>query len=110
MTSNSAIFLCNLSDIEEGACKSFDMADHSLFAIKKLGQIYLYYNRCPHAGLPLNWFPDKFLDRDGELIQCTSHGALFQINSGRCVAGPCPGRSLKTAAFEIHNNQILFTP
>jgi nitrite reductase/ring-hydroxylating ferredoxin subunit len=44
---------------------------------------------CPHLGIPLNWAPERFLDLDGTLIQCSSHGALFQIDSGECIAGPC---------------------
>ncbi len=110
MNQLAPIELCLVSDIEEGGGKSFDLQKNNLFAIKKAGKVYLYHNQCPHAGLPLNWFPDKFLDRNGELIQCASHGALFQINSGRCVAGPCPGRSLKAADFEIVDDKLIYKP
>ena len=107
MTSTTSIALCNVNDIEEGGCKSIELPNLNLFAVKKAGEIYLYYNRCPHAGLPLNWFPDKFLDSDGELIQCSSHGALFQISTGHCVAGPCPGQRLTSAECIIENNTLL---
>lgn len=109
-TRAAPIELCHIDDIEEGGGKSFDLQDYQLFAIKKGGQVFLYHNSCPHAGLPLNWLPDKFLDRDGELIQCASHGALFQISTGRCVAGPCPGRSLKVANFELAEGRLIFQP
>jgi len=102
--------LGDVNDIPEGGCKEFTVGEIKLFCVKKAGQIHLYENRCPHAGLPLNWFPDKFLDRDGELIQCTSHGALFQIDTGRCVAGPCAGRHLRKADFKIENNQMIIRP
>lgn len=110
MTAN-AIVLCDVDDIGEGTSKSFTVGTVNLFAIKKSGQIYLYQNRCPHAGLPLNWLPDQFLDRDGELILCGSHGALFQIETGRCVAGPCAGRHLRAVDFTINaDNQLQITP
>jgi nitrite reductase/ring-hydroxylating ferredoxin subunit len=104
---NPSIVLGNTSAIDEGACKAYAVGKLHLFAVKKAGNIYLYQNRCPHAGLPLNWFPDKFLDRDGELIQCSSHGALFQIETGRCVAGPCPGRRLQSIDFIVDNDDNI---
>ena len=38
--------------------------------------------------------PDQFLDPSNSLIQCATHGALFLIENGECVAGPCAGQSL----------------
>jgi len=32
--------------------------------------------------------------RSASLIQCATHGALFLIESGECIAGPCAGQSL----------------
>jgi len=49
---------------------------------------------CPHRGVPLEWQPDQFLDPSASLIQCATHGALFLIESGECVAGPCAGQFL----------------
>ena len=34
-----------------------------------------------------------------ECLQCSFHGARFQIDDGYCIAGPCQGRSLR--AFPI---------
>ena len=43
----------------------------------------------------MEWLPDRFLDESGSLLQCATHGALFLIESGECVAGPCAGQSLR---------------
>jgi len=103
--------LCDADSIAESSGKAFSVGAINLFAVTKGGQIYLYHNRCPHAGAPLNWAPDRFLDRDGELIICSSHGALFHIESGRCVAGPCPGRYLQTIDYQIDaDNHITLQP
>jgi nitrite reductase/ring-hydroxylating ferredoxin subunit len=29
------------------------------------------------------------------MIQCAHHGALFLIENGECVTGPCAGQSLR---------------
>lgn len=95
------------SDLEEGAALGLEVNNHYLFAVKKDDQIYLYWNRCPHLGTPLEWLENQFLDADGALIQCSTHGALFQIEDGHCLAGPCRGKYLQKVPFSIENDQIL---
>lgn len=65
-----------------------------LLAVRRAGQVYVYRNRCPHRGVALEWHADEFLDPSASLIQCATHGALFLIESGECIAGPCEGKSL----------------
>lgn len=98
--------LCPSDQLAEDCGKGFEVNGLSLFAVKKRGRVYVYQNRCPHVGLPLNWLPDQFLDPDRELIQCSSHGALFRIDNGQCVAGPCPGRFLRAIACREVNGEI----
>ncbi len=88
-------FLCTSATLGEGQSRGLKIDNLSLLAVRKQGQAYLYENRCPHRGVPLEWVPDQFLDHSGSLIQCSTHGALFLIDSGECVAGPCAGQSLR---------------
>ncbi len=66
-----------------------------------------YQNFCMHAGHPLNWKPDGFLTGDGSQIICSSHGAIYEIESGECVAGPCPGRKLRPVEVEIRDGEVV---
>lgn len=96
-----------VADIEEGKSKGFDLEDgRRMFAVKKNDDIFLYLNECPHLGINLEWQEDEFLDMDGALIQCSTHGALFEIDSGHCLAGPCQGDYLTPVDFEIQDGQI----
>lgn len=97
--SDSYFLLCQRSDIPDAGSKEFALGALQLFAVKKRGRVFVYRNRCPHVGLPLNWLPDQFLDFNRELIQCASHGALFRVDNGQCVAGPCVGKSLTAIEF-----------
>ncbi|WP_298183294.1 Rieske (2Fe-2S) protein [uncultured Pseudomonas sp.] len=90
--------LCAPDELAEGQSRGFEIAEEKLFAVRKDGQLYAYRNRCPHRGIPLEWQPDQFLDASASLIQCATHGALFLIESGECVAGPCAGQSLQELA------------
>ncbi len=86
----------HIDDIAIDAAKSYQTSSGSeLFIVNKNNQLFAYQNQCPHLGIELNWEPDQFLDHDNVLIQCATHGALFVIESGECVAGPCLGIVLK---------------
>lgn len=95
------------ADIAEGQSKGFDLEGAYLFAVKRDDQVYLYRNSCPHLGTPLEWQEDTFLDPDGALIQCATHGALFEIESGRCISGPCLGQRLQAVPYILDNGLIM---
>ena len=100
------ILLCQLSELEEMQAIELEIEQRKLFAIRQDNQLRAYWNSCPHLGIPLNWMPEKFLDLDGSLIQCSSHGALFQIDSGECIAGPCTGDHLQQVELRIEGDSI----
>ncbi len=70
------------------------------FVIKKEGRLFAYINHCPHTGAPLDWEPDQFLNLDQSYIQCAMHGALFEIETGLCVYGPCVNRRLDSVPLD----------
>ena len=101
--------LCALADIPENGSKGFTLNERKLFAVKQLGKIYLYQNSCPHLGIPLEWVEDQFLDSSASMIQCANHGALFVIQSGKCVSGPCSGRKLNRIDYTIEADAIFIS-
>lgn len=101
--------LCHYDEIPELGSKGFKVNDSLMFAVKKNGNVYVYRNSCPHIGIALEWVEDQFLDSSRTLIQCANHGALFSIESGKCVSGPCTGQKLTAVPFEISNGFITLT-
>ena len=77
------------------------------FVVRKADVVAAYVNRCPHAGHPLNLRPDRFFTPDESLLICNSHGALFEVGSGLCVAGPCSGKALTRIPIRIEADSIL---
>ena len=100
------ITLCHVDDVPEAGARGFDVGGDSLFAVKRDGQIYLYRNACPHLGVELNWLEHQFLDREAALIQCSTHGALFEIDTGTCIAGPCRGQRLQAVAYQLCDGNV----
>ncbi|MFR0675765.1 Rieske (2Fe-2S) protein [Enterobacterales bacterium AW_CKDN230030176-1A_HGKHYDSX7] len=87
--------LCRSEALPEGASRLFECQDTTLFAVRYRGRAYVYVNRCPHRHVPLHWQDGGFLDDSGSLIRCARHGALFLIEDGECVTGPCEAQRLQ---------------
>lgn len=101
------IQLCHIDDLLEGKTRGFQAEDLNIIALKKEGQVYLYVNRCPHLGLNLEFQPDDFLNYDETFLQCATHGAMFTLDTGECVLGPCKGESLQKIDFELIDGNIM---
>lgn len=102
--------LCQTNEISDPGSKSFEIKQGrknvSLFVVHKDGAFTAYINSCPHTGVNLDWQEDQFLDMDNMYIQCSTHDALFEIDSGECIAGPCVGDSLQIVELVIEDGQI----
>jgi nitrite reductase/ring-hydroxylating ferredoxin subunit len=106
MTNNKELaYLCDLDDLPLYGCRGFrDLSafgPDGLFVARRGCAVFVYVNRCPHLGVSLDWAPDQFLDATERYIQCSTHGALFEIADGFCIAGPCLHRSLTAVPFSI---------
>ena len=75
------------------------------------GAVRAWRNICPHAGRRLDWAPGQFLRaKDGSLV-CAVHGASFELEAGRCIAGPCRGDRLRAVAVQCVDGEVrLGTP
>ena len=102
--------LCRIDDIPPGGSRGFSLEAHGrvedIFVVSAPFGLVAYHNSCPHTGVPLDWVPDQFLNLDGDLVQCSTHGALFRIDDGVCVRGPCVGRSLTPVRVEVTEGRV----
>jgi nitrite reductase/ring-hydroxylating ferredoxin subunit len=98
--------LCRLDELPPFGSKGLTYQGSALFVVRQGERIFVYENRCPHRGIPLEWTPDQFLDSSHRLIQCATHGALFLPETGECIAGPCTGAHLTARACHISNGYL----
>ena len=103
--------LCRLDELGATGCREFRVGAGAWplrgFVIRIGDDVRAYVNRCAHLGYPLNYLPDEFLSYDRNYIQCTMHGALFEKETGLCVAGPCLGRSLLSLPTRIEDECVV---
>ena len=102
--------LCDVNDIDNNGSTGFvvDTQDGrcGLMVVRKDDRVYSYLNSCPHIGTPLEIQPNRFLDQSGQHILCATHGALFQIEDGLCISGPCINDKLTPVAIDVRDNGV----
>ncbi|MBS0365706.1 MAG: Rieske (2Fe-2S) protein [Proteobacteria bacterium] len=103
--------ICRVSDLAPDTARAFCVGGGEWplrgLVLNTTGGVRAFVNRCPHAGHPLDLVPGRFLSADGALIVCCSHGAVFDKESGLCLAGPCAGRSLTPVAVQVFDDLVL---
>lgn len=103
--------LCRTVDLKDPDSMGFVLETRDgpaeCFLVRRGDCVRAYLNSCPHTGAPMEWVPNQFLDVHGELIQCALHGALFRIETGECLRGPCVGDFLQPVGVAIHGGQVL---
>ena len=104
------IKICALEQIEDGSSDGFVVNTNQgrcgIMIIRRGDSVVSYINSCPHIGTPLEIQPGRFLDKEGKYILCSTHGALFTIDDGLCVAGPCVNERLTSVDIEIHDGDL----
>jgi nitrite reductase/ring-hydroxylating ferredoxin subunit len=108
---DTARVVCSLDDLADPGARGFTCGpgDWPLrgFVVRRGPLVRAFVNHCPHAGHALDLRPNSFLTKDGALIICASHGALFEPEQGLCIAGPCSGASLRALPVRIVAGYVL---
>jgi nitrite reductase/ring-hydroxylating ferredoxin subunit len=103
--------LCALADLPDPGAKGFLFREGEAlflgFVTRVGGGVAGWVDRCPHAGMPLAMTPNRYLTREGDLILCATHGALFRPTDGRCVAGPCAGQALAAWPVRVEAGAVV---
>ena len=113
MTDRAEVVVGPLDEVDDPGCREFSIGDGDWpfrgFVVRQGDEVFAYQNFCMHVGHPLNWQPDSFLTKDLSAIICASHGALYDITSGECFAGPCKGRALRSVDIDVRDGVIYAT-
>ena len=103
--------ICPLHELADPGALAFTMGEGDWplrgFVVRRGDSVHAYVNHCPHAGFPLNWSPNQFLAPGAPLILCVMHGALFEIETGECISGPCAGQGLRSLAIQVRHGYVL---
>lgn len=97
--------LCHAADVAEGQARGFALGGprDRVIVLRKGGRLHGWRDACPHyeGGTPMAWKSDAYLNGAGTHLACHSHGALFEMETGDCVLGPCLGQRLTRVELHI---------
>ena len=97
--------LCSIAEVPDGQARGFEVTGlkRKVIVVRKGGSVFGYLDSCPHyeGGTPMAWRTDRYLNGDGTHLACHSHGALFDIETGVCVLGPCLGQTLTRVPMRL---------
>jgi nitrite reductase/ring-hydroxylating ferredoxin subunit len=100
-----------ISIIEDGHARAFvvQMQAGRLhgFVVRRGSSAFGYVDRCPHMQFPLAKVLDDYLAPNRDLIACSWHGALFEVETGRCVGGPCAGARLIPWPIDVVDGEMI---
>src|SRR5438093_600816 len=111
-----------MADSERIICSSADLRDSGdgvrfelemegrrepAFAVRYRGRVYAYLNRCAHMPMELDWKPGKFFDVWGLHLICSTHGATYAPDTGRCLRGPCFEEGLVAVPVEERGGSVI---
>lgn len=107
-----AFRICSSDELlETGAGRRFEVSRGGTavpaFAVRYKGRAYAFLNRCAHVSVELDWEPGQFFDGSRLYLICSTHGAIYEPESGHCVAGPCRGARLVAVPVEERDGSIF---
>jgi nitrite reductase/ring-hydroxylating ferredoxin subunit len=109
------IYICEAGALEEGGKGvRFPVTaggeDTTGFVVRYGGSVYGYLNRCAHVPIELDWAEGEFFESSGLYLMCSTHGAIYDPETGRCAGGPCRGGRLRPLALIERDGKLYWQP
>jgi nitrite reductase/ring-hydroxylating ferredoxin subunit len=111
--------ICRANDLAPGEAAAFNLSritetgegrPFRIFVVRLSRDSYVgYVNACPHEGIWLNFNAGLFFNEDRSRLRCGRHGALFDIQTGLCVEGPCRDRALEPLAIVVIDGDLCLS-
>lgn len=105
----------DVAELENGGTGlSFEVTNHRgerypAFAIKYADELFAYLNICGHIAVPLDFQRGDFFTDDGQRLICSTHGAEYAPDTGKCLGGPCYGVGLEPLQTTLVSDQLFLT-
>src|SRR5258706_16027841 len=78
------------------------------FVVRHDGRVYGYLNRCGHLPMELDWREGEVFDFGGRDLICSTHGATYAADSGKCLGGPWGNTPLVALQVEERDGKVYF--
>jgi nitrite reductase/ring-hydroxylating ferredoxin subunit len=110
---NGAVVVAHVGELQPGYTKKFFLTcagrEVEAFVVNHEGVLYAYVNRCCHVPMTMDWIENQLMTEDRRYIQCATHGACYEPDTGECVSGPPFGKFLTAVPLTIRGDDVLAT-
>jgi len=100
--------LCRAKDVAEGQTLGCTVPGQrrKVIVMRHRGALHGWLDACPHyaGGTPMAWKKNEYLNGAGTHLTCHAHGALFDPETGECVAGACLGKRLTRVELRLETD------
>jgi nitrite reductase/ring-hydroxylating ferredoxin subunit len=111
--------LCGLADVANRTAKGIALQGVNasgavetcpLVIVRWDDKVYGYINTCPHTPVQLDArSPGRFFNPERSHLMCEKHGALFEVDTGLCLDGPCEGQGLVPLSLQVVDGSICLS-
>ncbi len=106
-----SVVVARIGELPPGETKKFllrcDGREEECFVVNHRGTLYAYVNRCCHVPMTMDWIENQLMTEDKEFVQCATHGACYQPDTGECVSGPPLGKFLTPVPLVIRGEEVI---
>lgn len=81
---------------------------YQLLTARVGSRVVAWLNLCPHWSIPLGMRTDLPLDETAPRLECGTHRAIFRLEDGECLSGPCLGEFLTPVPVVEALGRIFF--
>jgi nitrite reductase/ring-hydroxylating ferredoxin subunit len=117
--SSSHYPLCRFDDLPlrgakaisvEGVNAQGEVESCPLVVVRWDDTVYGYINHCPHMPTQLDGrSAGSFFNQERSHLMCERHGALFEVDTGLCLDGPCEGKGLTPLTLAVIDGSVCIT-
>ena len=107
------VWVCRSLELAEGSVRTAQLGHDddglpimALLVRDQSGAIIAYRNLCRHLPVPLDGGTGELLSEDGAHLVCGTHGAIYRLQDGYCVDGPCEGLALQRLFVREENGDL----
>jgi nitrite reductase/ring-hydroxylating ferredoxin subunit len=103
--------VARVGEVASGQSKKFFLQcagrEVEAFLVNYRGALYAFVNRCCHVPMTMDWVENRFFTEDARYLQCATHGACYEPETGECVAGPPLGRYLTRVPLVVRGETVF---
>ena len=93
--------ICNLNEVQESIAISKEINGKKIAIVKSGNEIFAFDDECTHKRFPLS---EGFVE--GNVIECSHHGARFDMRDGKVLALPAEA-PLKVYKTTVKGEEVL---